>query len=178
MPEPAAQAAPAAEPLAESPALNTAISNRQIWDKMLKHFEKSPFVYDVMTNCSVTFNESEWTLGFPPGKEFYQIPAQNKLADLEDAAKKICGRVIKFKLGTAPAEEASAPAPKRIPARAAKTPSPKPAAAQNNAVISDEEPFVNGNFAVDIEPASYTAVQDAPEELKEILDVIPGELLA
>lgn len=172
-PEPAAAAS-----LDDAPTLNTAVSNRQIWDKMLKHFEKSPFVYDVMTNCSVTFGEGEWTLGFPPGKEFYQIPAQNKLADLENAAKQICGRVIKFKLGTAPAEASSAPTPKRTSARAAKPAASKTAASSGGAVISDEEPFASGNFAADIEPSSYTAVQDAPEELKEILDVIPGELLA
>ena len=161
-----------------TPALNTAISNRQIWDKMLKHFEKSPFVYDVMTNCSVTFGEGEWMLGFPPGKEFYQIPAQNKLADLENAAQQLSGRAIKFKLGTAPAEEAVSPAAKRAHARSGKPAAVKQAAVSNNNVISDEEPFVNGNFSADIEPSSYTVVQDAPEELKEILEVIPGELLA
>ncbi len=156
--------------------LNTAISNRQLWDKMLKHFEKSPFVYDVMTNCSVTFGEGEWTLGFPAGKEFYQIPAQNKLADLEAAAKQISGRVIKFKLGTAPAAT-SAPAPaKRAPSRASKPSGVKTAAA--GGILSDEEPFATGNFAADIEPSSYTVAQDTPEELKEILEVIPGELLA
>nr|QGT50908.1 hypothetical protein Elusimicrob2101_1710 [uncultured Elusimicrobia bacterium] len=176
-PEPVAQQTAPAESFADSPALNTAISNRQIWDKMLKHFEKSPFVYDVMTNCSVTFGEGEWTLGFPPGKEFYQIPAQNKLADLEAAAKKISGRVIKFKLGTAPAEE-PAPAAKRTPVRTAKPAISKASALPNNAVISDEEPFVNGNFTADIEPSSYTVAADTPEELKEILEVIPGELLA
>lgn len=176
-PEPFKTAAASAS-LDDAPALNTAISNRQIWDKMLKHFEKSPFVYDVMTNCSVTFGEGEWMLGFPPGKEFYQIPAQNKLADLENAAKQISGRVIKFKLGTAPAEETAAPAPaKRAPARASKPAAAKSSVSNNN-VISDEEPFVNGNFSADIEPSSYTVVQDAPEELKEILEVIPGELLA
>lgn len=172
------QTAAASASLDDAPALNAAVSNRQIWDKMLKHFEKSPFVYDVMTNCSVTFGEGEWTLGFPPGKEFYQIPAQNKLADLENAAKQISGRVIKFKLGTAPAEEASAPAPsKRAPARAGKSASAKTATSAGD-IISNEEPFVNGNFSADIEPSSYTVVQDAPEELKEILEVIPGELLA
>lgn len=177
-PVPAAENIASAVPLDDAPALNTAISNRQIWDKMLKHFEKSPFVYDVMTNCSVTFGEGEWMLGFPPGKEFYQIPAQNKLADLENAAKQISGRVIKFKLGTAPAEETAAPAPaKRAPARASKPAAAKSSVSNNN-VISDEEPFVNGNFSADIEPSSYTVVQDAPEELKEILEVIPGELLA
>lgn len=160
----------------DTPALNTAISNRQIWDKMLKHFEKSPFVYDVMTNCSVTFGEKEWTLGFPAGKEFYQIPAQNKLADLEAAAKQISGRVIQFKLATASAENA-APSPSvRTPAHANKPSAAKTAATGD--IISPEEPFINGNFTADIEPASYTVAQDTPEELKEILEVIPGELLA
>ncbi|MDD7578363.1 MAG: DNA polymerase III subunit gamma/tau [Elusimicrobia bacterium] len=177
-PTPAAEKITPAAPLDDAPALNTAISNRQLWDKMLKHFEKSPFVYDVMTNCSVTFGESEWTLGFPPGKEFYQIPAQNKLADLENAAQQLSGRAIKFKLGTAPAEEAVSPAAKRAHARSGKPAAVKQAAVSNNNVISDEEPFVNGNFAADIAPSSYTVAKDAPEELKEILEVIPGELLA
>lgn len=176
-PSPAAEKIASAAPLDDAPALNTAISNRQLWDKMLKHFEKSPFVYDVMTNCSVTFGDSEWMLGFPPGKEFYQIPAQNKLADLENAAKQISGRIIKFKLGTAPAEEAASPAAKRAPARTGKPAAVKSAVSNSN-VISDEEPFVNGNFAADIEPSTYTVAQDTPEELKEILEVIPGELLA
>ena len=45
-------------------------------------------------------------------------------------------------------------------------------------VVKVAEPFVNGNFAADIEPSTYTVAQDTPEELKEILEVIPGELLA
>lgn len=155
------------------PAVSTAVTNRQIWDKMLKQFEKSPFVYDVMTNCSVTFSESEWTLCFPPGKEFYQIPAQNKLGELEEAAKKICGRVIKFKLAASQEEKAPAPAPAARPA-ARKTAASASAA---SAAISDEEPFVKGSFEADVMPAA-SAVQDAPEELKDILEVIPGELLA
>ncbi len=176
--EPAPAGPASAAILEDAPALNAAISNRQLWDKMLKHFEKSPFVYDVMTNCSIMFGDGEWTLGFPPGKEFYQIPAQNKLADLEAAAKQISGRVIKFKLGAAPVQEAEVP--KKAPARAAKPAvstavAPAPA---GGAVISDEEPFVNASFAADVEPSSYTVAADTPEELKEILEVIPGELLA
>jgi len=175
-PAPAAvSAAPAAQAAAESVAVNAAVSNRQIWDKLLKHFERSPFVYDVMTNCSVKFGEDEWTLGFGPGKEFYQIPAQNKLADLEAAAKQICGRTIKFKLA-ASAEETAEPAAQKPSVRAAKSVSSKPA--QSAPVISDEEPFAAGNFAADVEPSSYIPAENAPEELKEILEVIPGELLA
>lgn len=161
--------------LDEVPAVSAAVTNRQIWDKMLKQFEKSPFVYDVMTNCSVTFGEGEWTLCFPPGKEFYQIPAQNKLGELEEAAKKICGRVIKFKLASAQ-EEKPVPAATRPAARQTAASAPKKSAPSKAAAISDEEPFVKGNFEADIMPAA--TVQDAPEELKDILEVIPGELLA
>ena len=181
-----------------APVVSRAVSNRQIWDKMLKQFEKSPFVYDVMTNCTVTFGDTEWTLCFAPGKEFYQIPAQNKLPDLEKAAQQISGRVIKIKLATA--EETPAPAvqakpavqkaPSRTAARTtAAQPAPKPASgvtvpratapqtAAKTEAISDEEPFVKANFEADAAAAVSGAPADTPEEVKEILDIFPGELL-
>lgn len=148
-------------PAAAEPALQTAISNRQLWEKMLRHFEKSPFVYDVMQNCTVTFNETEWTLSFAPEKAFYQIPAQSKLADLESAAKNLGGRSVTIKL----AQAATAPA-----ARSASVPKAKPAQAVE---ILDEAPLPM--------PETFTAPAasaDAPEEVKEMLDMFPGELLA
>ena len=151
------------------PSITTAVSNRQIWDKMLKHFSKSPFVYDVMTNCSVRFEETQWTLLFAPGKEFYQIPAQNKLADLEAAAKKFSGRAIRIKLDVPQTASSASAAAK--PAAKRSTSSPTNVAAQT---ISDEQPFVNASFEQDTLSAPQT---DTPEEVKEILDVIPGELL-
>ena len=194
-PAPALRPAPAVEDIVAeeeedelsapaAPAVSRAVSNRQIWDKMLKQFEKSPFVYDVMTNCSVNFGETEWTLCFAPGKEFYQIPAQNKLPELEKAAQKISGRTIKIKLASAAdqtADEAPAakPVAKRAKAAAASAvPSAQPPAQAAAAapVISDEEPFVKGNFEADVPGAA--AAQNTPEEVKEILDIFPGELLA
>ncbi len=159
---------------APMPEINKAISNRQLWEKMLKHFEKSPFVYDVMTNCSVVFDEDAWTLQFAAGKEFYQIPAQNKLTELQAAAKEIGGRTITFKLAaSATASKASSTKTKtaaaRVSSRAAKTTSAEP--------LTSEEPFVAGNFEADILPEPSVA-KDAPEELKEILDIFPGELMA
>ena len=162
------------------PVVRAAVSNRQIWDKMLKQFEKSPFVYDVMTNCSVQFSDNLWTLSFPPGKEFYQIPAQNKLPELEAAAKKISGRVITIKLGTAEPTEKPAPAPRQAArpqadAAPSKEPAKQAPAANAAPAISDEEPFVKGNFEAD---AAGAQNQNAPEELKDILEIFPGELLA
>ncbi len=143
------------------PALDKAISNRQVWDKMLVQFEGSPFVYDVLMNSSVEFTtENNWTLQFAPGKEFYQIPAQNKLAELSAAASQICGRKITISIAESPVQ----PAPASNTAKAVKK--------ANVAAISDEEPFAKGPFAQESVPA------DTPEEVKDILDIFPGELMA
>ena len=147
-------AAVVAEP--ETPALQTAVSNQKLWEKMLKHFEKSPFVYDVMLNSTVTFNETSWTLSFAPEKAFYQIPAQSKLPELEKAALELGGRKVTIQL-------AAAIAPTATPAKTA---------TQQSAEILDEEPL----------PVPQTVMlssnQNAPEEVKEVLDMFPGELLA
>lgn len=154
-----------------APVSSGALTDRQIWDKMLLQFKKSPFVYDVMLNSMVQFGKDEWTLCFPPGKEFYQIPAQNKLGDLETAAKKISGRTIKFKISSGTPQEDK-------PSSAAQT-KQMPASDENkSASISDEEPFVKRDFSADIAATAGTAPADAPEELKDILEIIPGELLA
>lgn len=154
-----------------TPASSGALTDRQIWDKMLLQFKKSPFVYDVMLNSMVQFGKDEWTLCFPPGKEFYQIPAQNKLGDLETAAKKISGRTIKFKISSGTPQEDK-------PSSAAQTKQMPAAGGNKSASISDEEPFVKRDFSADIAATAGTAPADAPEELKDILEIIPGELLA
>lgn len=140
------------EPL---PEMDAAISNRQIWDKMLAlFFKKSPFIYDVMLNCKVQYRENEWTLQFAAGKDFYRKPAQGKLAEMSAAACEISGREIRIVLEekiekTAPAQEKQAP----------------------KVVISDEEPFVLPEKEA-AQPAT------APEEVQQILDIFKGELLA
>ncbi len=144
------------------PVLDKAISNRQVWDKMLVQFEGSPFVYDVLMNSSVEFTtDNAWTLKFAPGKEFYQIPAQNKLAELSAAASQLCGRKITISIAQQPTQQA-----------AAKIAS-KPAKKASTAAISDEEPFAQGPFA-----SESTVPADAPQEVKEIMDIFPGELMA
>ena len=162
-PKPATVAAPAASAPKEVIA-----DNRRLWDAMLKAFEPSPFVYDVMTNCSVHFEGDNWTIGFGKDKEFYKIPAQNKLADLEKMAFKLGSRRIKFSIAVqnapAAAKAAASPSVASAPAKA------------NKAAISDEEPFVKADFSADIEPQASS--QQVPEELKGILDVIGGEVLA
>ncbi len=154
--------APAPEiPAAAEPVLQQTVSNRQLWEKMLKYFEKSPFVYDVMLNSSVTFNETEWTLSFAPEKAFYQIPAQSKLADLESAALQLGGRKITIKLGVA---EPASKKPQAVSSRAS---------AKTSVEILDEEPLpVPETFT------APTSAQNAPEEVKEVLEMFPGELLA
>lgn len=166
--EPAAVSRPAAQVPPETGALIT--DNRQLWDALLKAFSGSPFVYDVMTNCSVHFDGDSWTISFGKGKEFYKVPAQNKLPDLEKKAFKLSGRHIKFQISVS----ASASAAQRSAAQAPARPAPVSAAGSNR--ISDEEPFVKADFSADIEPEASAA--PVPEELKGILDVIGGEVLA
>ena len=152
------------EPL---PALDKKISNRQVWNKMMVKFETSPFVYDVLMNSSVEFTtENEWTLTFAPGKEFYQIPAQNKLAELSAAASELSGRKITISLAGNKATVA--------PVSTKTTPKKEPVKAQEQAVISDEEPFAEGSF----EAQAVTTPSDAPEEVQGILEIFPGELIA
>lgn len=166
--EPAAVSRPSAQASSETGALIT--DNRQLWDALLKAFSGSPFVYDVMTNCSVHFDGDSWTISFGKGKEFYKVPAQNKLPDLEKQAFKLSGRHIKFQISVS----ASASAAQRPAAQAPARPAPVSAAGSNR--ISDEEPFVKADFSADIEPEASAA--PVPEELKGILDVIGGEVLA
>ena len=165
--EPAAVSRPSAQASSETGALIT--DNRQLWDALLKAFSASPFVYDVMTNCSVHFDGDSWTISFGKGKEFYKVPAQNKLPDLEKKAFKLSGRHIKFQISVSASASAAQRSAAQVPAR----PAPVSAAGSNR--ISDEEPFVKADFSADIEPASS---KEVPEELKGILDVIGGEVLA
>ena len=165
--KPASQATKESAPALEEPmpALDKKISNRQVWDKMLVQFEKSPFVYDVLINSSVEFTtENEWTLTFAPGKEFYQIPAQNKLPELAAAATQLSGRQITIVLAADNAVALGTQATK------ANQPSAKASADP----ILDEEPFAQGPEVT----AAASSLEDAPEEVKDVLEIFPGELIA
>ena len=157
-------------PTPEIPAVDTAVSNRQVWDKMLSRFEKSPFVYDIMLNGTISFKEENmWTLSFPKGKEFYQIPAQNKLKELSDAASAISGRTIQIVLAnTSVQAPVVSPAAKKITTN----PVAKPVATD---AITDEEPFA---YPAQEEAAKVVPAADAPEEVKEFLDIFGGDLVA
>ncbi|MDY2939852.1 MAG: DNA polymerase III subunit gamma/tau [Elusimicrobiaceae bacterium] len=170
---PAVQPAPAMRPEPKA-ASGAPLTDRQLWDKLLVHFSKSLFVYDVMLNSRVAFNGDEWTLSFAPGKEFYRVPAQTKLPEMEAAAFQISGRKIKFLLAAA----SSAPAAQTAPRAAA--PAPKKAEP-----LSREEPFVKADFSADVNPQAQETkapqvvpAEDTPEELKDLFSVIPGELMA
>lgn len=182
---PAVQAAPAVHPEPKA-ASGAPLTDRQIWDKLLVHFSKSLFVYDVMLNCRVAFNGDEWTLSFAPGKDFYRVPAQTKLPEMEAAAFQISGRKIKFLLAATPS---AAPAPASAAAPAA----PRAAAPARSAApaskkaepLSREEPFIKADFSADVSPQAQETkapqivpAEDTPEELKDLFSVIPGELMA
>ncbi len=163
--------------ISEITAMDTTISNRQIWDKMLKMFEKSPFVYDVMLNGTIDFvEETRWVLSFPAGKEFYQIPAQNKLGELSAAASKISGRTIQVVLADTQLTTSS-----KVATTSKAISSKKKATSKTTAqpvVISEEEPFVAGNFEQEASSAATVPADKVPEEVKGIMEIFPGELMA
>ncbi len=173
-------AAPQDTPAVQAPTVPAAakpaaqLTDRQVWDALLSQFSKSPLMYDVMTSCSVQFGEGGWAISFAPGKEFYRVPAKSKLPELETAAFKISGRKIKITL----AEGAAASAAPKAQATGVKAaPAAKQATAANTQTaqaISQEEPFVKGDFSAD----AGVQAQEAPEELKDLFSVIPGELMA
>lgn len=166
-PAPQAQATPTPE----IPAVDKAISNRQVWDKMLAHFEKSPFVYDIMLNGAISFKEeNRWELSFPQGKEFYQIPAQNKLKELSQAASNFSGRTIEIVLADNVLETP-------VPVSSVKKTKTTKTAAQPVAesVISDEEPFAEISQE---ETGKVVAAADIPEEVKDALNIFGGDLMA
>lgn len=157
----------------------TSLSNEQVWSRMFTEFKKSPFVYDVMNNCEVSFQGNDWTLSFPSGKEFYQIPAQKKIAEMELAAKKISTRSIKIKIATSSAKQEEVAPLKKTEEKAPSVSVQKQSepigfsAKDKKEIISEEEPFVAADFSQDI-----ISSEEMPNEVKEVLEVIPGEFLA
>jgi len=149
--------------------------NNALWKTMLKEFERSPFVYDVMTNCSVQFGQDVWTISFGAGKEFYKVPAQTKLAELEKKAFALSGRKIRFEIADKSIASAKNTA-LSVKQEEKKTISPEKRNPSFKTSITQEEPFVKADFSADI--TSENTLTEVPEELKGILDVIGGEVLA
>ena len=154
--------------------------NQSLWEALVQAFKPSIFVYDALTNCTARFDGDNWNIHFGKGKEFYKVPASNKLAELEKMAHKLSGREIHFTItafgATQTAAVAVAPAPK-VPSK--------------KIMISTEEPFVKADFSADAaavsqakatkaaeELAKPLAAQAVPEEVQGLLDIFGGEVLA
>lgn len=167
----------AASAVLEAAAVNAAVTdNQQLWKRLVKAFENSPFIYDALTDCQMNLEGDDWTLvRFGKGKEFYRVPVQNKLPEIEKKAKELSGRTIKVRLAAegATTVEASASAVKVVSAKKNDT-SVQSKAVEIHSPISAEEPFVQADFSAD---AAQTSVQNVPEELKDVLDIIGGEVL-
>ena len=135
--------------------------NTQIWKAVVKAFESSPFIYDALVDCQMDLNADEWTLlHFGKGKDFYRVPVQNKIPEIEKKIHTISGKTIRFRLAPA------ANTVKQTSASGAVTAKTEP--------ISAEEPFVQADFSADV---AKTNAANAPEELKDVLDIIGGEVL-
>lgn len=170
---------------ADTTANNSKITDNQaLWTALVQAFKPSIFVYDALTNCTVHFEEDSWTIHFGKGKEFYKVPASTKLPEIEKKAYALSGRRITFTVTAADTTEAPA---------AQALPKSKPTAKHTKAVsktqtISSEEPFVKADFSAEVAAASAApadteeeqplAADQVPDELKGILGIIDGEVLA
>ncbi|MBR3631894.1 MAG: DNA polymerase III subunit gamma/tau [Elusimicrobiaceae bacterium] len=146
--------------------------DRSLWENLVQAFKPSVFVYDALTNCSVHFGPDQWTIHFGKGKEFYKVPASTKLPELEKMAYKLSGRNIRFSITVAEQTVPAADTTAKKQTRAANQAAAPTASADT---ITAEEPFVKADFSAEVEAISD---EKTPEELKDILDIIGGEVLA
>ncbi|MBO7238397.1 MAG: DNA polymerase III subunit gamma/tau [Elusimicrobiaceae bacterium] len=170
--------------VAESAKPSKIADNQTLWEKLVQAFKPSIFVYDALTNCTVRFEGDDWNIHFGKGKEFYKVPASNKLTELEKMALKLGGRAIHFTV-TANATEQTA-AVTAVPTKTVATREEKAV------VISTEEPFIKADFSADAAAAvadtkaakaadalgKPLAAQAVPEEVQGLLDIFGGEVLA
>ena len=157
----------------ETPSMKTAsetvkiTQDKDLWDALIRAFKNSIFVYDALTNCTVRFEGDNWNIHFGKGKEFYKVPASNKLAELEKTAYKLSGRNIHFTVTAFSAAQT----PKQTAANIS---------AQNRVTgakaISDEEPLVQADFSADANANSNG--EKVPQEVQNLLDIFGGEVLA
>ena len=151
--------------------------NQNLWTALVQAFKPSIFVYDALTNCTVHFEGDQWTIHFGKGKEFYKVPASTKLPEIEKKAYALSGRHITFTVTAAD----SVGTPSGRESIAATTQSAKDGIKTD--VISAEEPFIKGDFSAEVETNTLQEEQtlsseQVPDELKGILGVIDGEVLA
>ncbi len=190
-PAPVKDTASAAAPITDNAAL---------WKALVQAFKRSIFLYDALTNCSVHFAEDQWTIHFGKGKEFYKVPAGNKLPEIEKKAYELSGRRISLCITTdempaaAGANLTPSPAAAPITPTAARPAQVKnttsPASQKTSLSITAEEPFVKADFSQEVQtkptvkPATSKDQPEeqvatvVPEEVKGFLDTFGGELLA
>jgi len=174
------------------PVIRQAVSNGQLREKLLQFFEqKSPFLYDVLLNSRIQFDDNKWTLSFAPEHHTYYVTALARLKELAAAAKEISGRDIEFAcaapepLSVAEPKEETAPIKKRTAAK--KTVSAKPAVqtAKEEVIISEEKPFADGDFSKEVAAPKEKPVAEKkeektvppPDELKDVLNMFGGDVV-
>ena len=159
-----------------APAATTYTDDRSLWEGLVQAFKPSVFVYDALTNCSVRFAPNQWTIHFGKGKEFYKVPASTKLPELEKMAYKLSGRQIRFAITVGEQPAPAIAAPVNQPAPTTQTKKTAPALTDT---ISSEEPFVKADFSTEVAAEGQVVpAEKTPEELKDILDIIGGEVVA
>lgn len=137
-------------------------NNGAVWKKMLINFSQTnPFLYEMMTKCNAEFKEDNWALSF--NDNFYKETAQKREKDFKNYAKQISGKNIHFQFilnPSKPSAEQNAKIKDNIEQNSSKD------------AFCNEQPFVE-NFANSVEKEDIEVSQD----IKDILDIIPGKVI-
>lgn len=173
---------------------NGPLTDQQVWDKMLVQFRKNPFVHEVMVVSRVSFGTGDvWQLSFPEGREYYRFPIQSKLEELSEAASRLASRPIKIVVEEEKPQVVKPSPVQNQPSQGTEkkeTPIVRKSVKSETKkeVISTEKPLIKGDFSADVSPKAVektrttprktVPAEQAPEEVKGILEMFSGELLS
>jgi DNA polymerase-3 subunit gamma/tau len=156
--------------------------NAAAWGSFKTAMAKSyPFLYDIMQEVKPRFAaQNKWVLVFKSGDEYFKDTVKKRVKDLQTVAAKITGSNIDFDFTAEERERAGFAAPV-VKAEVKPSMQPRAAVAAVSGPISDEEPFVSGDFSAFAESAQNAAPQAAEkaageigEMTKKILNIFDG----
>ncbi|MDR0734753.1 MAG: DNA polymerase III subunit gamma/tau [Elusimicrobiota bacterium] len=165
-------AEPGKESAAKIVAAPSAATQQAAWTAFKQQTAAQfPFLYDILQDFTPSFPaENKWLLTFKGKDAFLLDTLKKRVKDLQAAALKAVDANIDFIFD----EQHAGPTPKPVAAL-------KPAPRAASPIISDEEPFVAGDYSAYLQPHPATAaLQTAPEvgeTAQKILNIFGGYIL-
>ncbi|MDR1124207.1 MAG: DNA polymerase III subunit gamma/tau [Elusimicrobiota bacterium] len=178
-PKPQTEKMPAQKAAAIPAAAAAPQDNQAVWAAFKQNIAAQfPFLHDVLQDAEPSFpEENKWLLTFKEKDSFLLDTLKKRIKDLRAAAFKAAGANIDFTFAAQRGQPAGTAPAYRQTAQVIAAPKPAP-----QAVISDEEPFIAGDYSAWLQPQTQAAAQiDAPareisETTQKILNIFGGYL--